>query len=92
MTTQPDEELTPRQTAQLWVLEAAATWAVRRALESGYHQVTGRPLPTARDRATPFRQVLVWVTVKAAAIAAADVIVDQVVLRPRHARDNVTPE
>jgi hypothetical protein len=89
--TMQGEEVQTNQAVELWVLEAAATWAVRRALESGYHQATGRPLPTARDRAAPFRQVLLWAAVTAAAIAAADVIVDQLVLRPRQTKDNSPP-
>jgi hypothetical protein len=64
-------------------LQTAATWAVRTSLESGYRRVTGRPLPTARDRDTPFRQVFVWATITAAAVAAATVIVDQWVLRTK---------
>jgi hypothetical protein len=62
-------------------LESAATYAARRALEFGYRRATGRALPTARDRNAPFRQVLVWATVTAAAMSAATVVVDQFALR-----------
>lgn len=70
------------QAAKVWLGEAAASWAVRRALESGYHRATGRALPTARDRDVPFRRIMVWAAVSAAAVAVANVVVDRVVLRP----------
>ena len=76
-----------RQSVKVAVLEMSATWVVRRALEFGYHAVTGGELPTARDRHVPFRQVLIWATVTAAAIAAADVIVDHSALRPKQPRN-----
>ncbi len=70
------------QAAKVWLGEAAASWVVHRALEFGYHRATGRPLPTARDRDVPFRRVMVWAAVSAAAVGVADVLVDRVVLRP----------
>ncbi len=70
------------QAAKIWLGEAAASWAVRRALESGYHRATGAALPTARDRDVPFRRIVVWAAVSAAAVAVANVVVDRVVLRP----------
>jgi hypothetical protein len=75
--------LKPQQAMTLWVAEAAATWAVHRSVETGYHLVTGTALPTARDRDVPFRRALVWAAVTAAAVAAANVTVDRVLLRPR---------
>jgi hypothetical protein len=72
-----------RQSTKISVFQTAATWAVRTSLESGYRRVTGRALPTARDRDASFRQVFVWTTLTAAAVAATSVIVDQWVLRPR---------
>jgi Protein of unknown function (DUF4235) len=71
------------QSIKISVIQTAATWAVRMSLESGYRRVTGRALPTARDREAPFRQVFVWTTLTAAAVAATTVIVDQWVLRPK---------
>jgi len=71
------------EAARAWGTEVAATWAVRRAIESGYQRATGRPLPTARDRTVPLGRVLVWAAVLAAAVAATDVLVDRVILRPR---------
>jgi hypothetical protein len=70
-----------RQAMKVAALEGASTYVVHRALEFGYRRATGRELPTARDRNVPFRQVLVWATVTAAAVTAATVIVDQVALR-----------
>ena len=75
------------QAAKIWLGEAAASWAVRRALESGYHRATGAVLPTARDRDVPFRRIVVWAAVSAAAVAVANVVVDRVVLRPSLPRD-----
>jgi Protein of unknown function (DUF4235) len=70
-----------RQAMKVAAAESAATWLVRRCLELGYRRATGRVLPTARDRDTPIRQVLVWASVTGAALSAATVIVDQVALR-----------
>jgi len=69
------------QAAKVWVAEAIATWAVHRVLESGYTLVTGRVPPTARDRTVPFRRVVVWAALSAAAVAIADVAADRFVLR-----------
>jgi multisubunit Na+/H+ antiporter MnhE subunit len=77
------EVVVPQQATTAWLAEVAATWAVRRALETGYHRVTGNVLPTARDRDVPLRRALLWAAVTAAAVAAANVAVDRVLLRPR---------
>ena len=69
-----------RQAMRVAALESAATYVARRGLEFGYRRATGRELPTARDR-NPFRQVLVWATLTAAAMSAATVVVDQFALR-----------
>jgi hypothetical protein len=76
-----------RQAMKVAALESAATYVARRGLEFGYRRATGRELPTARDHNTPFRQVLVWATVTAAAMSAATVVVDQFALR-RQSRPN----
>jgi hypothetical protein len=76
-----------RQAMKVAALESAATYAVRRGLELGYRRATGREIPTARDRSTPFRQVLVWAAVTGAALSAATVIVDELALR-RESRTN----
>jgi Protein of unknown function (DUF4235) len=77
-----------RQAMRVAALESAATYVARRGLEFGYRRATGRELPTARDRNVPFRQVLVWATVTAAAMSAATVVVDQFALRRRESRSN----
>jgi hypothetical protein len=69
------------QAVKFAAFEAAATYVARRSLEIGYRRATGRELPTARDRDVPFRQVLVWATVTAAALSATTVVVDHFVLR-----------
>jgi hypothetical protein len=69
------------QAVEVWIGEAAATWAVRRTLELGYRHATGSALPTARDRDVPLRRILVWAAVSAAAVAVANVVVDRVALR-----------
>src|SRR5262249_47655589 len=71
---------TIRRAVKIAVAEAVATYLVRRALESGHRRLTGRPLPTARDRDVPFRQVMVWASVTGAALSAATVLVDQFAL------------
>lgn len=75
-----------RRAVKVAALEALATYLVRRSLELGYRQFTGRELPTARDRNVPFRQVMVWATVTGAALSAATVVVDQFALRRETAR------
>jgi hypothetical protein len=63
------------------LLESAATWAVRRALDSGYRLATGHVPPTARDPNVPFRRIVAWAVVTATAVTAADVAVDRFALR-----------
>ena len=65
------------------VSEMAVTWAVRKALDAGYRRATGRPIPTARETDIAFRRIVLWAAIAAAAVAAADVVVDRVVLRPK---------
>jgi hypothetical protein len=65
------------------VSETAVTWAVRRALDAGYRRATGRPIPSAREPDVAFGRIVLWAVIAAAAVAAADVVVDRVVLRPK---------
>ena len=69
------------QLVRVTVLEVAVTWGVRRALDLGYRQATGRPVPSARQADIRFGRVVLWAAVSAAAIAAANVVVDRTVLR-----------
>ena len=71
------------QATRVWAAEAAVNWAVHRVMESGYRRATGAPLPTARDVDVPFRRILLWAVVTAAAIVSADVAVARIVLRSR---------
>ena len=73
---------TPRQAVQIAVVQMVATWAVQRALSFGYRRLTGRDEPTARDADVPLRRILAWA---AASAAAANVVVDRLVLRRRAA-------
>jgi ribose/xylose/arabinose/galactoside ABC-type transport system permease subunit len=66
---------------EMWLLEAAAAWAVRRALEGAYRAATGRTAPASDDTGLPLRRVIAWTVVTAASVAAADAVVDQLVLR-----------
>ncbi len=84
ITTTADREVgRVRLAVKIAAVEAISTWVVKRSLEFGYRKVTGRALPTARDRDDPFGQVLFWATVSAAALTATTVIADQTVLRSK---------
>ena len=65
------------------VVESAASWVVRRLMESGYRAATGQSPPTARDRGVPLPRILAWAALSAAAVAVANVAADRVVLRSR---------
>ena len=71
------------QSMKIAVVEMAATFLVRRALDSGFRHATGHAPPTARDRAAPFRRVAAWAAVTAGSVAAANVVADRLVLRPK---------
>jgi hypothetical protein len=71
------------QAVKVAVTEMAATWVARRALDFGFHRVTGHAPPTARDRDVPYRRIMAWAAVTAAAVAAANPVADRAALRPR---------
>jgi hypothetical protein len=71
------------QAAKIAIIEMAATWVVRTALNSGFRRATGNSPPTARDPDVPFRRIIAWAAMTAAAVTAADIVADRVVLRPR---------
>jgi hypothetical protein len=75
------ERETPVQSIGIAVLQMVVTWAVQRAMSSGYRTLTGREEPTARDATVPFRRVIVWAAASAAAVAVSNVAVDRLVLR-----------
>jgi hypothetical protein len=60
------------------VSQVAVTRAVRRASTRATAALRDGRFPTARDPHVPFRRIVLW-----AAVAAADVAVDRVVLRPK---------
>jgi hypothetical protein len=70
-----------RVAVKIAVVESAASWVVRRVLESGYRRATGHRPPTARDQGVPLRRILIWASLSAAAVAVANVVADRVVLR-----------
>ena len=65
------------------LVAGVAAWAVRRALDSGFRRATGRPAPTASDLNVLPGRILLWAAVTAVAVAAINVAVDRVMLRPK---------
>lgn len=59
----------------------AATWGVRKAMDSAYRRSTGTPPPRAGDPEASLRKVLLWAAVTAAALAVANVLIDRVAAR-----------
>jgi hypothetical protein len=59
----------------------AATWAVRKALDSGYRRVRGHKAPSPHDPNVSFSSALLWATITAAAAAAVEVAVFRIVTR-----------
>jgi len=70
-----------RMAVKIAVVESAASWLVRRAMESGYRAATGQSPPTARDQGIPLRRILVWASASAAGVAVANVVADRIILR-----------
>ena len=77
-----------RMAVKIAIVESAASWVVRRLMESGYLAATGHAPPTARDQAAPLRPVILWASASAAAVAIANVVADRVVLRRESPRDD----
>ncbi len=61
----------------------AASWVVRKAMESVYHRRTGHEPPKANDPDASMRQVIVWAVATAAALAVVNVVVDRLASRPK---------
>jgi ribose/xylose/arabinose/galactoside ABC-type transport system permease subunit len=78
-----------RMSVKIAVVESAASWLVRRAMEAGYRAATGQDPPTARNQAAPLQRILVWASVSAAGVAAANVLADRLVLRHEPTPDAV---
>ena len=83
-------DVNPRgQAAKIAIMEMAATWVVRTALNSGFRRATGNSPPTARDPDVPYRRIIAWAAMTAAAVTAADIAADRLVLRPRPRRAGI---
>ena len=65
------------------LVAGVGAWAVRKALDSGFRLATGRPAPTASDLNILPRRIVLWAAVTAAGVAAVNVAVDRVMLRPK---------
>ena len=62
-------------------------WCARRSTPaSGVPRGT---LPTARDPDVPYRRIIAWAAMTAAAVTAADIAADRLVLRPRPRRAGI---
>lgn len=55
----------------------AVTWVVRRVMESDYRRRHGTEPPSASDRTSSLRQVIVWAALSAAAVAVVSVVVER---------------
>lgn len=63
------------------VAAIAATWGVRKALDSAYRGATGNEPPRANDPDRSLRQVLMWAAISAAALAVVNVVLDRALSR-----------
>lgn len=63
------------------VAAIAATWGVRKALDSAYRGATGHEPPRANDPDRSLRQVLMWAAISAAALAVVNVVLDRALAR-----------
>lgn len=59
----------------------AATWAVRKMLDSGYRAVKGTQAPAAQDPSVSLGSALIWAAITSAAAAVAEVAVFRIVAR-----------
>jgi hypothetical protein len=57
------------------VIAITATMVVRKVLNKGYQQVTGRQPPAPRDPSIAFRRAVVWAVITAATAAAVETAV-----------------
>jgi hypothetical protein len=84
----PDDDLVEASTAIKVVapfVALAATWVVRKAMDSAYTRATGHEPPRASDPQASMRRILVYAAVTAAAVAVVNVAVDRLTApRPHH--------
>lgn len=59
----------------------AATWAVRKVLDSGYGRLKGHRPPSAHDPKVSLGSALLWAVITSAAAAAVEVAVFRIVAR-----------
>jgi hypothetical protein len=52
-----------------------ATMVLRKALNAGYHRITGSPPPSATDGNITFRRALIWAMTTAATAAVVEVAI-----------------
>lgn len=60
----------------------AATWAVRKAMNSAYRKVTSSNPPNADDYSVTWRRAIIWSAVTAASAAVVEVAVVRAMNRP----------
>jgi hypothetical protein len=90
-TSKPHEGLDGPQTAEVSrgaqvaapIVAGVATWAARKAMDSGFRRATGRPAPTASDLNILPGRIVLWAAVTAVVVTAINVAVDRVMLRPK---------
>jgi Protein of unknown function (DUF4235) len=90
-TSKPHEGLDGPQTAEVGrgakvaapIVAGAATWAARKAMDSGFRRATGRPAPAASDLNILPGRIVLWAAVTAVVVTAINVAVDRVMLRPK---------
>lgn len=56
----------------------AATWLVRKAMDTAYERTTGHTPPRASDPGVTTRQALMWAATTAAVIAITEVVIYRV--------------
>lgn len=59
----------------------AATWAVRKVLDSGYRRLRGHNPPSAHDPNASFANAVMWAAITAATAAVVEVSVFRLVSR-----------
>jgi hypothetical protein len=61
----------------------AGTWAARKALDSGYHKLTGHHPPRAVDPGVNLRKAVLWAALTAATAAITEVLIYRAVAHSR---------
>ena len=61
------------------LITLATTWAIRRAMISGYQSVTGTPAPLLHSRSAPAGKRMLWAATMAAVIAGVEMVIWHVI-------------